>query len=396
MHEVCHREGALAPAATPERSFADDPQPPPILGGVIDTHVQPGFLGLGQDTARTIALRSAQTGRLQRTLLIHGPAGAGTSTFVDDLLSLLFCTDADVARRPCNACRGCRLARSHAHPDLVIGSPERWRDEKSTGESIVSVARRWLLASAGAPVAGERRVILIEHADLAGEAVQNALLKALEEPGERQMFILLADEPGRLLPTIRSRAQPMRIGAVARPELVAWLMDRERLPADQADALARIAGGLAGRAIGFARTPELVDWRRRTQQELLDLLDRGTADRFASIRDLLDAASRVTAVAPLAEDEVLSSAAQRGAAILVIDAWLDLGRDLLMVRAGRPDIAPSAEFLTGLEGTAKRIAQAELMACMAKLERIREGLLQNAAPKLAMEVGMLAWPSTRG
>ena len=363
---------------------------------MIDTGAQPGFLALGQSTARTIAQRSARTGRLHRTLLVHGPAGAGKATFVDDLLALLFCTDADVEHRPCNACRGCRLARSHGHPDLVMGSPERWREEKGTGESIVAAARRWLLQSAGSPIEAERRVVVIEHVDLAGEPVQNVLLKSLEEPGERQMFILVADEPGSLLPTIRSRAQPMRIGAVPRPELVAWLMDRERLPADQANALARISGGLPGRAIGFARTPELVDWRRRTQQELLDLLERGVADRFGSIRDLLDAASRVSAAAPLAEDEQLSSAAQRGAAVLVLDAWLDLARDLLMARAGRADIAPSGELLTGLQPAAVRMGQAELMRCMRKLERIREGLLQNAAPKLAMEVAMLAWPSARG
>ena len=157
-----------------------------------------------------------------------------------------------------------------------------------------------------------------------------------------------------------------------------------------------MAGGLSGRATELARDSELVAWRRRTQQELLELLGRGTADRFGSIRDLLDAAARVTTATPPADDEPVSAGAQRGAAVVVVDAWLDLGRDLLVARAGRPAIAPATELLTGLAAAAGRIGQAELLACMRKLERIREGLLQNAAPKLAMEVAMLAWPSVRG
>jgi DNA polymerase III subunit delta' len=363
---------------------------------VIETDVDAGFLGLGQSTARAMALRSAARGRLQRTLLVHGPSGAGKSAFVDDLLALLFCTDAAAEIRPCNQCRGCRQARAHTHPDLVIGSPQAWREARGSGESIVAAARRWLLESSGSPIAGERRVIVVEHVDEANEQAQNVLLKVLEEPGDRQMFILVADEPSRLLPTIRSRAQLLRIGPVPRGELVAWLMDRERLPEDQADALARIAGGLSGRATAFARNAELVAWRRRTQQELLELLGRGTADRFGSIRDLLDAAARVASAAPQPEDESISAGAQRGAAVLIIDAWLDLGRDLVVARAGRPEIAPSRELLSGVEVAAARISQAELLACMAKLERIRDGLLQNAAPKLAMEVAMLAWPSVDG
>src|SRR3972149_3868690 len=58
-------------------------------------------------------------------LLARGPAGGGRGPFVDDLLALLFCTDARAADRPCNACRGCRDARARAHPDLVLGSPAR-------------------------------------------------------------------------------------------------------------------------------------------------------------------------------------------------------------------------------------------------------------------------------
>ena len=71
-------------------------------------------------------------------------------------------------------------------------------------------------------------MILIEGADRANEQAQNALLKALEEPSPRQMFVLVADEPGRLLPTIRSRAQLLRVGPVPKAELRDWLVEHER------------------------------------------------------------------------------------------------------------------------------------------------------------------------
>jgi hypothetical protein len=362
---------------------------------------EPGFLSLGQPISRAIAQRSAARGRLQRTLLVHGPSGSGKGAFVDDLLALLFCA-ASADRRPCNACRGCREARARTHPDLVIGSPERWRDGRSTGESIVAAARSWLAETAGAPIAGERRVVLVEGIDRANEQTQNALLKALEEPTSRHMFVLVADEPTRVLPTIRSRSQALRVGAVPRAELVAWLIDRERLPVDQAEDLARIAGGMPGTAIGYARSPGAVDWRRRTQRELLSLVDRGRADRFGSVRDLLDDAARLGSHPPAeggdeapADGEAPrpTSAAQREAALLIVEAWLGLARDLLLAAAGRPEIATTATLLPDLEAVAGRIGQPGIRAFIAELERIRDGLRLNAAPRLALEVAMLAWPT---
>ncbi|HEX6129561.1 MAG TPA: hypothetical protein VF071_11130 [Candidatus Limnocylindria bacterium] len=361
------------------------------------SELQTGFQSLGQPVARQAVLQASARDRLQRTLLVHGPRGAGKGAFVDDLLALLLCSDPDAARRPCNACRACRDARARIHPDLVVASPERWREERSTGESIVGVARRWLLESSGTPVAGERRVLLVEGVDRANEQTQNALLKALEEPSARQMFVLVADDVGRVLPTIVSRSQPLRIGSVTRSDLVDWLVDRERLPADQADALARIADGLAGRAIGFARQPELVEWRRRTQAELLSLLGRGTADRFASVRDLLEQAPRPgpdAEVEPPTDDAGPRTAgtAQRAAAVAVVEAWHDLARDLMVTAAGRPRMAPSAHLLPELEEVGRAMPPSSLLAFEGLLERIRDGLLQNAAPRLALEIAMLSWP----
>ena len=168
----------------------------------------PGFLSVGQATAERMGRAVVRHDRLGLTLLVHGPAGSGKDRFVDDLLALAFCEDADPSRRPCNACRGCRDARARTHPDLVMGSPEGWRDQKGAGESIVEAARRWLLDAAGAPVVAELRVVVVEGADRASEQIQNALLKTLEEPTDRHVFVLVADEPARLLPTIHSRSQP--------------------------------------------------------------------------------------------------------------------------------------------------------------------------------------------
>ena len=363
-----------------------------------------GFRSLGQTTARVMVLNAARRGALGRSLLVYGPPGAGKGAFVEDLLALLMCTAADRESRPCNACRGCRGARAGSHPDLVLGSAERWRAMRSTGESIVAAARRWLGEAAGAPIAADRRVILINDADLAGEPIQNALLKALEEPSDRHIFILVATDPGRLLPTILSRCQPLRVGAVPRVELAAWLGDHERLPADQADALARLAGGLTGRAAAYARDPDLLAWRRRLQAELLSLLSRGRADRFGSVRDLLEEASRRTGATSSAVGEAdtaddgdpamvrATSAVQRAGAASIVEIWLSLARDLLVARGGLPSAADSAEIHPDLAAIAARLSIPELAGFTRLLQRIAQGLADNAAPRLALEVAMLAWP----
>ncbi len=362
----------------------------------------PGFQGLGHATARGIASGASRRGRLGRTLLVHGPRAAGGASFIDDLLAMLLCADADLERRPCNACRGCSDGRGRAHPDLVIGSTALWRGARSGGESIVAAARRWLMEAAGAPIVAGQRVILIEGVDDASEQAQNVLLKALEEPNPRQVFVLTAEEPGRVLPTIRSRAQSLRLGPVPRDELVAWLVEREHLTDDQALSIARIADGMAGAAIGFARNSQQLEWRRRVQGELLALLPLGRADRIAAGRDLVAEAIRLVedvGEEPQVSDEDASVRAApatgqlRAGALLVLDAWISLARDLAMVAAGRAHLAPSTELVDGTEAAGRAISIGEAAQAVRDLERIRDGIAVNAAPRLAMSVAMLAWPT---
>lgn len=367
----------------------------------------PGFFAPGQVIARGIATGAARRGRLGRSLLVHGPREAGATSFVDDLLALLLCEDADPERRPCNACRGCRDARARVHPDLVVGSPASWRASRVGGESIVAAARRWLMEASGAPIVAERRIVLIDEADGASEQAQNALLKALEEPNPRQMFVLTATDPARLLPTIRSRCQPLRLGPVPRQELTSWLMEHEQLPLDQARMVAVISRGMAGAARSYARQPESLAWRRRVQGELLSLLGSGRAARFAAARELVaEAASRavgdeVGPVPAAADDETAArtapaTAQQRAGALMVLDAWIDLARDLVVVAAGRPPLAASRDVLEGLDAAGRRLTPSTAARAVRALERVREGVATNAAPRLAMSVAMLAWPALEG
>lgn len=364
---------------------------------MLTTAPQSGFLAQGHPAAEALVRALSAGSHRPRSLLIHGPSGAGKGAFATDIVAFLACQAADGLPRPCNACAGCRGARSGAHPDLVVGSPEAWRDMRGSGESAVAAARRWLSEAAGAPVLAPYRIIRIDHLDRASEDIQNVLLKALEEPTSRHVFLVVADDLALILPTIRSRLATIRIGPAPTDTLVATLMDLDRLPHEQAVALARLSGGLVGRARQFAREPQYLDWRRRTQAELLALLDHGWADRFAAVRELLDGALRLTprdaAVESEGDETVRTpSAAQRAAALAIIEVWIDLGRDLLVTASGRGDLAASQELFVDLAQTSRRLDATALAASVAELNRVRDALEQNASARLALEAAMLAWP----
>src|SRR5947208_292241 len=106
-----------------------------------------------------------------------------------------------------------------------------------------------------APVVGRRRVYIVERADTLTEAAANSLLKVLEEPPHYAFFILLTPHPARLLPTILSRSQIVRLSPAPVPDLTGYLRETLHLGEEEARSFAAYAEGRTGAALRLARNP---------------------------------------------------------------------------------------------------------------------------------------------
>lgn len=153
-------------------------------------------------------------------------------------LATLYCSSPGAEGAPCQACGDCRQLASGAHPGVVPIEPD--------GNTIrVETIREGILGVAGQRVEGGRHQVFVIHgAEALGEESANALLKIVEEPPPRTVFLLLTENRNAVLGTIRSRSQEL---VVPRPDLAAFL---ERLGAEPAGAAAALL------AAGFS--PELV------------------------------------------------------------------------------------------------------------------------------------------
>lgn len=374
-----------------------------------------------------VAGRPVQIGSMTHAWLFTGPPGSGRSVAARALAAAVQCdaaeaeaaTDQGVAgaagREPgCGQCRSCRAVMAGTHPDVQSIVPE--------GLTVGVVEMRAVVAtSARRPSLGRWQVVLIEDADRLTEQASNALLKAIEEPPPRTIFLLCAPSihPDDVMVTLRSRCR--LVGLRTPPaDAVAAVLEQEGIDAVRAQWAAQAAQGHVGRARRLAR-----DEQARARRSAVLAIPA----RLTSLNACFEAADQVVKAA---EDEAKTltdldageteelrvalgaggtgkgaAAAARGSAGALKDlekrqksratrlrrdaldrALIDLAsfyRDVLLLQAGSASLAAHPDFAEEASFVARSIDSVGALVRLDQVLACRTAIDLNVKPKIAVE-----------
>jgi len=362
------------------------------------------------------SLRAAiSVGRLPHSLILSGPAGAGKYTLA---LMLAMAVECEAQPREpastgqplasfCGTCHNCTriaaaadleeqvaaavLAREELretdkketrvliqpHPDVLILPPDPPQLLIKLGQVRTLIQRAHYL-----PSEAPRKIFILTSASMMKEAA-NSLLKVLEEPPDSVHIIILAENPGELLPTIRSRCANVRLGALPVEEIEALIAARRPdVPAKQRTLIARLAQGAAGRALGFD----------------LDSYTAARADALIFLRNAANIASQSepdhTALFKMTETYRAGADGQTKTTAL-LRALALLLEDLLLIDSGTPELLRNTDLCAELDRLAAALPFAWIESASHALDQVHSGLRRNLLRSLSLDAfaAQLATPA---
>ena len=375
-----------------------------VFDNLID---QEHVISILQEAVSAASDSTNQSQEMTHAWLFTGPPGSGRSNAALAFAAALVCRNGG-----CNDCTDCNTATTGSHADVEL--------IKTEGLSIkIDEVRDLITRASWSPAVGNYRVVVIEDADRLTESAANALLKAIEEPGLRTVWLLCAPSSTDVLPTIRSRTRSLvlRTPSIA---AVAKLLEKEKFSPAMADFAARVSQGHIGRARHLAKSEEA---RTRRQAILkISLMITDIASAFKAAQVLVEAAKAEAEEEAERRDDVEISAlkeawGQQGSKLtqggskavkelekeqksrttrMVRDyldrALLDIAtlyRDILLIQSNSPDSIINTDLISEMTKIAE---STEAEATLVKLEAImsaRTNLSHNAAPLLTIEALMV-------
>jgi DNA polymerase III subunit delta' len=248
------------------------------------------------------------------------------------------------------------------HPDVMIVPPD-------PPQLLIKLGQvRALIHSAQyLPAEAPRKVFILTAASFMKEAA-NSLLKVLEEPPDYAHIILCAENPGELLPTIRSRCATVRLGALPVEELEMVLADRrQEWPPKHRALIGRLAQGAVGKALGFDLEGYLA-----ARADALLMIRSATTDPDHSALFKMTETYRAGA-----DGQVKTSYLLRTLGLLL--------EDLLLLLAGTPELVRNVDIRSELERIASGISFGWIENASRGLDQVNSGMRRNLLRNLSLD-----------
>ncbi|MFM2173141.1 MAG: hypothetical protein RLZZ54_1068 [Cyanobacteriota bacterium] len=348
---------------------------------------------VGQEAIAATLGNALRSGRIAPAYLFSGPRGTGKTSSARILARSLNCIGSEgPTPEPCGTCELCTsIANGNALDVIEIDAAS------NTG---VDNIRELIERSRFAPVQARWKVYVVDECHMLSTAAFNALLKTLEEPPPRVVFVLATTDPQRVLPTILSRCQRFdfrRIPLEALEQHLAWIAEQEQIGISP-EALHVVAQRAQG---GLRDAESLLD-----QLSLLPppVEPQAVWELLGAVpeQELLHLAESLAAGEPLGLIEAIRTLLERGREpSAVLQGLAGLLRDLVLagVASDRLELTSfSPQFRTALPELARRIGKAPLLRWQAQLKGSEQQLRQSVQPRLWLEVlllGLLAEPQAR-
>jgi DNA polymerase-3 subunit delta' len=375
-----------------------------VFSSLID---QSEVVAILKEAVQSARNKEDLTQGMTNTWLFTGPPGSGRSNAAIAFAAALVCKDSGCSK--CNDCMS-TIIGTHADVELI----------KTEGLSIkIDEIRELITRASWAPSVASYRVVVMEDADRLTESAANALLKVIEEPGLRTIWLLCAPTLTDVLPTIRSRCRHLSLRTPSTKAVVNLLIDRESIDPKTAEFAARAAGGHIGRARRLA-TDENAK-QNRTSILKLPLMIKDVASAYKAAQFLVDAAKADALKDSEKKDEdeisklkeawgatgskMVSGGAkivkelekeQKSRATRMVRDYLDralldlstLYRDILLVQSNSTDSLINQDLVEEIKQLAQTTRPEQTVAKIESILKTRRNLAHNAAPLLLIEALM--------
>ncbi|MFH1838415.1 MAG: DNA polymerase III subunit delta' [Candidatus Kuenenbacteria bacterium] len=306
--------------------------------------------------------KSIDNNKLNHAYLFYGPAHLGKTTISENFLFKILCEK----KSKCGKCIHCQQLKKNIHSDVYFINKEE--NKKNITIEQIRILQEKLSKHS---FLGSYKIIIINQAETLSLEAANCLLKSLEEPNPKTIFILIAENIKSLPKTIISRTQILKFLPVATEEIIDYLKKQFNLKIEQALELAKISTNKPGLAITFFQNQNLLNKHKKQIQEYIDFSQKNLSEKFLFIEKILPTKNGF-----LENIKILQN---------ILSQWDLIIRDLILIK----NYLNTFIVHSFLENEFKKIAlkynEFQLIQISKEIKKSKEYLSINANPKLVFE-----------